>query len=252
MEAQFKVMQETPDGSVLKNKEFKDYKFRCSGLGNLMTDARSKVETLSETTKSYLLDVWIKSKYGRDKDISNKYMDKGLFCEEDSLDLVSKVLYNRPVFKNKARYENEFITGTPDLITGDHVLDIKTSWDIFTYFNSDVSKAYYWQLQGYMALTGKRSAVLAYCLVDAPEHMIEDEKRRLGWKMGLIDPETNPKYLEKAQQIEKNMTFKDIPEVERVRTFEIEYNEADVLKLYERIEQSRLYMNELNVKNKNK
>ncbi len=232
-------------------ENFKDHKFRCSGLGNLMTDARSKTETLSETTKSYLLDVWIKSKYGRDKDISNKYMDKGLFCEEDSLDLVSKVLYNRPVFKNKARYENEFITGTPDLITGDHVLDIKTSWDIFTFFNSDVSKAYYWQLQGYMALTGKRSAVLAYCLVDAPDHMIENEKYNYAKKMGLIDASINPKYIEKALQIEKNMTFKDIPEVERVRTFEIEYNESDVLKLYARIEQCRAYMNDLNVKNKN-
>lgn len=231
--------------------QFQEFKFRCSGLGNLMTDARSKAETLSETTKTYLLEQWIRSKYGRDKDISNKYMDKGLFCEEDSLDLVSKVLYNRPVFKNKARYENEFITGTPDLITGDHVLDIKTSWDIFTFFNSDISKAYYWQLQGYMALTGKRSAVLAYCLVDAPEHMIEYEKYNYAKKMGLIDASINPKYLEKALQIEKNMTFKDIPEPERVRTFNIEYNEADVFKLYERIEQCRAYMNDLNVKNKN-
>lgn len=227
---------------------FVDYKFRCSGLGNLMTEPRSKSEVLSETTKSYLLECWVKSKYGREKDISNKYMDKGLFCEEDSLDLVSKVVYKRAVFKNKARYENEFITGTPDLITDDHVLDIKTSWDIFTFFNSEVSKAYYWQLQGYMALTGKRRAELCYCLVDAPEHLIADEKRRLAWRMGLIDPESNAKYLEKAMQIEINMTFKDIPESDRVIRFNIEYNETDVLKLYARIEQCREYMNEFKFK----
>lgn len=249
METQFKVVQGTPENSVLKNKEFNEYKFRCSGFGNLMTDPRLKSETLSETTKSYLLECWVKSKYGREKDISNKYMEKGLFCEEDSLDLVSKVVYQRPVFKNKARYENEFITGTPDLITGEHVLDIKTSWDIFTFFNAEVSKAYYWQLQGYMALTGKRTAVLCYCLVNAPEHLIEDEKRRLAWKMGLIDPESNAKYLEKAKQIEKNMTFTDIPESDRVIKFQIEYNEADVQRLYSRIEQCRTYMNELNTQN---
>lgn len=245
---QAKIITLKDNGDIFTNP-FQDYRFRCSGLGNLMTEPRSKSETLSETTKSYLLECWVKSKYGREKDISNKYMEKGLFCEEDSLDLVSKVVYNRPVFKNKARYENEFITGTPDLITEDHVLDIKTSWDIFTFFNSDVSKAYYWQLQGYMALTGKRRAVLCYCLVNAPEHLIEDEKRRLAWKMGLIDPESNAKYLEKSKQLEKNMTFTDIPESDRVIRFNIEYNEEDVQRLYSRVEQCREYMNDLNFKN---
>lgn len=222
--------------------DFNKQLFRCSALGKLMTDPRSKSETLSETTKSYLLEVFIEAKYGRKKDISNKYMDKGLFCEEDSLSLVSNAVYKAPVFKNKATFKNEFIVGTPDLILENEVVDIKTSWDIFTFFNSDLSKDYYWQLMGYMALTGKTKARLIYCLVDSPDFLLEQEKRSLAWKMGLIDHETNKEYLQKVEQLEKNMTFKDIQESERVRIFDIEYSETEIQRLYSRIEQCREYL----------
>jgi len=63
-----------------------------------MVEPRSKNELLSETTKKYLREVMIYEKYGRKKDISNKYIEKGLAVEEDAITLYSrftKVFYKK-------------------------------------------------------------------------------------------------------------------------------------------------------------
>ena len=60
--------------------------FRASQLGKLMTDARTK-SGLSETTKSALLEVYVSNKYRRYKEISNKYIEKGLAVENDAIDM---------------------------------------------------------------------------------------------------------------------------------------------------------------------
>ena len=59
------------------NNTMEPIKFRASQLGKLMTDARTKTG-LSETTKSALLEIAIQNKYNRYKEISNKYIEKGV------------------------------------------------------------------------------------------------------------------------------------------------------------------------------
>jgi len=114
-------------------------KFRCSGLGNLMVEPKLKSETLSETTKTYLREKYIFEKYKRSKFVESKYMTKGTEVEEESLTLLSIVtrkLYN----KNEKLLWNDWIIGTPDTYEGDTIenaitiIDIKSSWDIFTFF----------------------------------------------------------------------------------------------------------------------
>jgi hypothetical protein len=102
---------------------------------------------------------------------------------------------------------------------------------------------YYWQLQGYMDLTGATSATLAYCLVDTPAQLIEDEKRRLMWKMGVATSES-PLYLEACEELDRAMTFGDIPIHERLIEFKIERNEADILKIHSRVEECRKWLNQ--------
>jgi hypothetical protein len=102
---------------------------------------------------------------------------------------------------------------------------------------------YYWQLQTYMDLTGATSATLAYCLVDTPPQLIEDEKRRLMWKMGVATSE-NPLYLEACEELEKAMTFGDIDMRERLIEFKIDRNEADIIKMHARVEECRKWLNE--------
>ena len=229
--------------------------FRCSSLGYLMVSPRNKSEILSETTKTHLIDKWVSAKYGRQTDISNKYIAKGLEVEEDSLTLYAryKKIYDAPSIKNEQMLSNEFICGTPDLFYGesitkaDHVIDLKSSWDIFTYFHTKskpINPMYYWQLQGYMALTGAKKATLAYCLIDTPDPMINDEKRKLLWKMG-VTTEDNADYQEACIEIEKVCLYNDIPLQERVLETVFERNDADIERLYARIKECRNYLNTL-------
>lgn len=227
----------------MKKVDFSNYQFRCSQLGKLMTNPRSKSELVSETTKSYLLEVYIAEVFGREYEIESKYLDKGNFAEEDSLTLVTNQL-GRLLVKNKERLSNEYIAGTPDVIEKDSILDIKTSWNIFSFAKADGgNKDYYWQLQGYMWLTGKKQANLAYTLVNTPVHLIADEKSRRAYKAGIIDD--NEALAELEAVIDNEMIFDDIPEEVRMKLFHFDYNEADIEKLKDRIEKARMYLNQM-------
>ena len=76
---------------------FNNYLFRCSSLGKLLTAPRNKSEVLSETTKSYLQQIHKETIFKRKKDISSKYMEKGILGEEKSLTAYSSYI-NKPFF----------------------------------------------------------------------------------------------------------------------------------------------------------
>ena len=230
--------------------------FRCSALSNLMTEPKLKADkeagNLSETTKTYLTEVYVKGKYKRGQDITSKQMAKGLVVEEDSITLNSRVkkMY---YIKNENRLTNDYIAGTPDLFTGvnvlnsEEVIDIKSNWDIFTFFRArskDVNSAYWWQLQGYMALTGARSARLVYCLVNTPDMLITDEKRKLMYKMNVATTE-DPDYLTACDDLDKLMIYDDIPMNEKVFEFVIERDDTAIQKIYDKVKRAREYLTEL-------
>lgn len=229
-----------------------EIRFRCSSLGYIMTDGRSKNGELSETCKTHLVDVFVSAKYKRQTDIFTKFTTKGLMVEEDSITLYSRV---RKTFfkKNPDRLDNEFISGHPDLyegesiVTASKIIDIKSSWDIYTFFRSanpdKLNKNYYWQLQGYMALTGAKTSTLAYCLVNTPEVLINDEKRKLLWRMNA-GTEENETYKAACEELDKLMIYDDIPLSERLIELTIERNDDDIARIAERVMQCRKYMNQ--------
>jgi hypothetical protein len=231
--------------------DFNNYKFRASSAGKLMTEPKKgSKESISETTKTYLLECYIGLAYGRKKEIISKTLQKGLAQEEDSLTLLSRV--EKTFFKkNDDQFSNDWLRGTPDII---HILpegkkiirDIKTSWDIFTFFNAKVSqinKDYWFQLQVYMDLTGAETAFLDYCLVNTPPALIESEKRKFLWNQGIVNPNDDVE-MEAFAVIEKNCLFDDIPMTERIHTKVIDRNQDDINRLHDRIIQCREYMNE--------
>jgi hypothetical protein len=217
-----------------------------------MTEPKLKADkeagNLSETTKTFLMEVFIQEKFNRKKDISNKYIEKGLLVEDEAIKLYSRIKLEE-YSKNENRFKNDYLIGTPDIIS-DVVIDIKSSWDIFTFFsnlNKDVDSGYYWQLQAYLALTGANVSKLAYCLVNTPETLINDEKRKLMYRMNVATDE-NPEYLKACEELERSMTFDDIPLTTRLIEFEVKRNDEDILKMYSKIEKARVYLNELNEK----
>lgn len=236
--------------------DFSDTLFRCSSLGHIMTDpkeaAEKKLGNLSEGAKTHLVDIYVHQRYGRQTDISNKYIEKGLACEEDGITLYSRL--RKSFFKkNEQHLSNEFIKGTPDLFVGKEILkateviDIKVSWDIYTFFRTQTKKLnslYYWQLQGYMWLTGATSSTLAYTLVNTPEIFLQDEKRRLFYKMNAVTEE-NPEYIEACEELEKSMRYDDIPIKERLLTFDVPRNDDDINRLSDKVVKCRQYLTDL-------
>jgi len=222
---------------------FDNQKFHCSSLGSLMTDPRSG-PGLSETCKGELLKIWIAAKYNRRKPIENKYIEKGNMVEEDSITLYSRV--QKKFFKkNIETFENDFIIGTPDIIT-ESVKDIKSCWDIFTFYSNIIkplNKDYIWQVNGYCDLVGLKSGAIVYTLINTPELILEQEKSRLRYKMGLIDPEANGVYVMAAEEIDHNGVFDDIPD--ESRWMEFEAPKKDMKEVYDRVPVWRKFLNEL-------
>ena len=222
----------------------KQFKIRASAGGKITSRPRSKkakdAGELSLTSKSYVQQVVKEQTFGRRKEFSNKYTVKGLSEEDAGIALLNKI-FGTKYKKNEESFEDDFFTGTPDII-GDKVIDIKCSWDLWTFpmFDEEIkNKDYWWQLQVYMHLTGKRKAQLAYCLIDTPEELIQKEFNSKKWET----PEDQHEEL--LDQIIKNMSFEDIPEKLRIKTFDIDYDTEAIAEIKERVEECREYQAEL-------
>ena len=129
---------------------------------------------LSGTTKSYLKEWAISQMFGVKNEIKSKYTERGIQDEDKAIDLMMQVLDLPFTIKNEQFFEDDFFTGTPDLILNGSVYDIKCSWDCFTFplFDKEIpTKDYYYQLQVYMYLTGCKKAVLTYVLLNTPEEL---------------------------------------------------------------------------------
>jgi hypothetical protein len=126
-------------------------KWHPSALGKLMTAPKLKSEQLSETAKSEIRRIAKEQFFGFSSSIVTKPMMKGKDWEEDSIALVNQV---RGTFyvKNTERFENEFLTGEPDIILDNMIIDIKTSWSLETWpatSEEGANKDYMWQLMAY-------------------------------------------------------------------------------------------------------
>lgn len=229
---------------------------RCSSLGSLFTEPVSKADkeagNLSKTAKTHLKSVYIREKYGRERDIITKQMKKGLEQEELSITLLSRVL--KKVFKkNEERLNNQFVTGLPDIYEGESIknatciYDVKTSFDFFTFIanvGEPLDKDYYYQLQGYMYLSNSPIAYIAYCLVDCPQWMIDGEKYKLLRSMNVISDES-PEFLEAAANIDRAMTFEDVAKEDRVLIFTVHRDEEVIEKIGQKVSKAREYLAEL-------
>jgi hypothetical protein len=182
-----------------------------------MTKPRSKSETLSATTITKLKEIYIEEVYGRKKEITTKFMDKGTAVETDSFRLYYEVT-GTILTKNIKTYTNAYLSGTPDDFDKKNkiIYDVKSSWDIFTFAAVDEKKAkadYYWQMWGYMWLTGATQAHLIYALVDTPETLKIRELERLAWKEGVVDfNEIKDKYINLYE-------YNDIPAKKRIKEY---------------------------------
>ena len=218
-------------------------KIRCSAIGKIMTNPKTKGESLSQTTKTYLQELAVQEIYGIRKEFSSRYTDKGNEVEELSIALCNDVLGLGFIYKNEEHFSNDWITGTPDVNTNEILLDVKSSWDAttFPFFDTELkNKDYFYQLQGYMWLTEKEECLLCYCLIDTPLQIVEDEIRREHWKASLIEESLDLRAFVQAKH-----TFGHIPKEKRVKTFKIAKDDEVIEAIKTRIEECREYYNNL-------
>jgi hypothetical protein len=161
-----------------------------SSLGCIMTNAKSKKpEDLSAGAKTYCKDLAKQFVYGFEKEISNKYLDKGTICEEQSIALYNEVFFTNHK-KNTERRTNKWLTGECDILARDRIIDIKSSWSLATFpaFTEDAHDAgYEWQGRAYMMLWDVDLFELAYCMVSTPPELMGWEPEDIHY-VDHIDP----------------------------------------------------------------
>lgn len=159
-------------------------RFRCSSIGKLMTAPKSKAEgPLSVGAKTYIRQLAAQEILGIDFEVSSKAMEKGIVCEQESINLLNSVR-GLSLVKNTERKTNDYLTGECDLFDASKKRghDIKTSWSAATFPILSIDcedKLYEWQMCGYMMLWDADEWEVNYCLVDTPETLIGFEPMQM-------------------------------------------------------------------------
>lgn len=250
-------------GSVLTEKQTEELE-RLSSLPKLtekqqetlnrLIAKREAPPELSDTTKTYLKEVYMLHKYGKESvggSERSKYTIKGRSVEDESIAMLSRI-DNSQYSKNEQRYTNEYLSGEPDIIINDEsglpskIIDIKSSWDgasLLSNIGKPLNSLYYWQVHGYMALTGAKEAEVAYCLVNMPEEIINGERKRIYYAMNPATEE-NAEFKRVVNKLVNNMTFDEIPITERVVRFSIPRDENIIQSIYTRVNECRNWLAE--------
>lgn len=172
---------------------------------------------------SYLKEWYEEFRTGHKNEISTKYTDKGNLCEGEAIWFLSEKT-GIPMLKNERFFENDFMTGTPDIVLFDSVRDTKCSWDYKTFLASVMSEklenAYWWQMQGYLHLTGSFFGSVDYCLMDTPAECNWDEP----------------------------VSFANIPNSERHYSFHVEYSRDAIEKVEKRVAECREWLEDYDKK----
>lgn len=208
-----------------KNKETKTYASRQEKIKEMAAkikelEPKKDVKIIPQGAKTYCKEWLLDQIYGGQhlSKVETKYMSKGHQVEDENIQLYSDYV-GIEFYKNDEWFENEWATGTPDILTENIVVDIKSSWDYTTFplmYDQIPNKDYWAQLQVYMWLTGVRIADLAYVLTNTPENLRRSEIDCLNYN--LIDTEL------------------------RVKTFSVEYDEKFIEEVKERVEGCQAYI----------
>ena len=216
----------------------KQFKIRSSQSAKIVSNGKGS--DISAGAKTYCQN-WAKEQlYNRRNEFTSEYTQKGNEVEDESIDFVANYYNLGFVIKNDEFFENEWITGTPDVITPNVIIDVKNSWDCFTFplFDTKIPKPdYYWQAQSYMDLLGINEYWLIYTLINTPEHLIESEARSWSFKNGYeqLDQDVYERF-------HKQMTYDSIHDKLKIKRFIIRRNQDDIDKLHNKVTDCRAWI----------
>lgn len=203
----------------------KDLLFRCSSLGRLMTEPKTKAEgILSVGAKTFVREIAQQDIFGVEFEFGSKETEKGIRKESESIELLNRVR-GLALVKNTERRSNGLITGECDLYDAERKRghDLKTSWSLKTFraFQEDCfDKLYEWQALGYMELWGADEWEMNWTLLDTPDDLIGYEPLQLH-------------------------VVSHIPEHLRLTTWVIKRDEAKLARIKEKVLAAREYYSQV-------
>ena len=159
-------------------------KIRCSALGKIMTEPKSKAEgLLSVGAKTYIRQLAAQEIFGVDFEVNSKYLEKGILVERDGIELLNEVR-GLSLSKNFERKSDDHITGECDLFDAQarRGHDLKCSWSLATFPVCELDckdSAYEWQMRGYMRLWDADEWEVDYVMIDTPEELIRNEPAQM-------------------------------------------------------------------------
>jgi hypothetical protein len=191
--------------------------------------ANGKGGNLSVGTVTYLQNWYKEQLYARRQEFKSKYCDKGTEVEQISIDFIAEQLGLGMIFKNEQYFENEFVTGTPDVVI-DQIIEVKNAWDCFTFplFDIEPENKYYYQVQCYLDLTGLQKATLCHTLMNTPDEIVSRELQFA--------------TVEQYDEIKAKHNYDNIPAKYRIKTFEIERNQELIDAIHVRVAECREYL----------
>jgi hypothetical protein len=202
--------------------ENKIYRHRASQSGLLLTNGKNELK-LGASMITYLKKWYAEQKSGVRDEIDSKYFRKGNMCEDEAIDICAERFGLGILEKNIVHFNDEHFNGTPDVITDEFVIDTKCSWDYVTFLDaitSPINKDYEAQLQVYMHLTGIKKAKLVYVLLDTPA-------------------EAN---------YGNDIFYSHMPINERFYSFELEYNEAMIEQMQNKVNNCKIFLKDYDAK----
>lgn len=213
---------------------------------------------LPQGAKTYCKKWLNETVFGRRPIIKSKYIDKGNATEEDGFTLMCLQMNLGMVYKNSERRSNDFLVGECDL---DHektnaVYDNKSSYELDTFplWETKIpSPEYETQIRCYMELWDRPSGVVVYTLNDLPLDMLARELRYIDDHDERATKAKNYIFTRKAWEEARNALFDSAEEIDfieitdkdRVKPFYFERNATFAIKLQQRVEMCRKYINEL-------
>ena len=218
---------------------------------------------LSKGCMMYLLFIYSYIKYGSQRHKWStgdavQQMLKGTKMEKSSFEIIKRVT-GQNLYRYKSLLKNKYLKGQLDVIDSKHIddskkiIDIKTSFSQFDFMkvvNSDkILRSNNFQMQGYLAMTGKEYGEVYHVLSDFTEDAILEQRNSM-FKLLCPDGVTTQNFIEEWAISEESMRFGHIKDEERVIMYKVERDERIIEKIYEKVEFCRDWLSKFEDKHK--
>lgn len=220
----------------------------------LQKDKDSEKAVLGDSAIGYLLEsyAWETEKmFSITKEMDVEFFERGKKTEPESVKLISEV-DKTEYLKNEHRFENEFLSGIPDVIkvcenfTAKAIRDIKSTKDYPTFLykmHKGLDAGNREQLQGYGDILDCGDLGVAFTLPTMPESIRNGYKMKLAYKMDEVSTES-PQFLKAWAELERSMIFNHMPAHKRTYKVPIDpFTKEEQIQVYDRVKVAREWLN---------